>query len=159
MLVKYLEWVNPEVYQVPLSYAIPMSFAVSTIGSWFQVIVGIDSCFDKNKLQIWAQCITQLCLAAALAIQYSHIENAKSRIVNGYDMHGTPFAGDKDTFWALARPANIACMVTGFVTSVAICVLAVRLHIEFTWSAYQLLSSDVQMRKRYRHYQVRVPQA
>lgn len=134
-----------------------MAFSVVVLGCWFQVLVAVDSCRIKNKLQIWVQCIINICLTITLALHHGQIETANVRLVKGYDMYGTPFTKDIHSFWRLAYPISIASIVISAVCSVALCTSAARLHVEFSWSVYERISSDVQMKRRHDYYQVRSP--
>ena len=85
ILTEYLDWINPVIYQVPTSYVIPVIFAVSTIGFLFQVLLAIDSCLFKNKIQIWMQCLINICLSVASGMQYFQTKSAAESVIKGHD--------------------------------------------------------------------------
>lgn len=141
-------------YQAPTSYVIPITFAVAALGCWFQVLVAVDSCRIKNKLQIWIQCIINVCLSITLALQFSQAKEANDSLVEAYDMFNTPFTKNPDGFWRLAHPISILCIAISAVCSVGLCTTATRLHAEFSWSVYEHISSDALIKKRHDQYQV-----
>ncbi|KAK8092398.1 uncharacterized protein PG998_014883 [Apiospora kogelbergensis] len=153
LLAEYLQWINPVAYQAPTSYVIPITFAVAALGCWFQVLVAVDSCRIKNKLQIWIQCIVNVCLSITLALQFSQAKEANDSLVEAYDMFNTPFTKNPDGFWRLAHPISILCIAISAVCSVGLCTTATRLHAEFSWSVYEHISSDALIKKRHDQYQ------
>ncbi|KAM0425752.1 hypothetical protein ACHAPT_009000 [Fusarium lateritium] len=153
VLVRYLDWVNPAVYQVPLSYVIPMAFAMSTLGCVFQAIVALDSCRIKNKIQIWAQCVINICLSVTAGMQYFQAKEATERILKGHDGDNKPFADNDKPFWKHTQPALIACIALFSACSIFMFALACWLHVEFSWSLYEHVSPDVKMKARHLRYQ------
>ncbi|KAI9150672.1 IQ calmodulin-binding motif [Paramyrothecium foliicola] len=129
-----------------------MAFAVSSLGCWFQVVVAVDTCRIKNKLQIWSQCIINICLSITLAFQYGQVKDVNRRIPHNTDQFGVPHAKNVDGFWKPAHPALIACIVVSSVCSIAMCAIAARLHTEFSWSLYEHITPDVQMKRRHQKY-------
>ncbi|KAF9872933.1 hypothetical protein CkaCkLH20_09443 [Colletotrichum karsti] len=152
-LVSYLHWVNPVAYQVPVTYVVPMAFAISALGSLFQAVVAVDSCRVKNKSQLWAQCIINACLTITLGLQHDQTKNANDRIVSGYDMYHHPFAKDAHSFWNIAHPVSITSTAVSAVCSIAMIVIATRLHVEFAWSVYEQISPDMRMKRRHKQYE------
>ncbi|KAF4980282.1 hypothetical protein FDECE_17911 [Fusarium decemcellulare] len=153
VLVRYLDWVNPVVYQVPVSYVVPLTLAVSLLGCYFQVVVTLDSCRIKNTIQIWVQCIINICLSVAAGMQYLQAKDAVDRIIPGHDMYGTPFAKLERPFWKEARPLLLGCLAVFSACSLLMCILACYLHVEFAWSLYEHISPDVKMKARHQRYQ------
>ncbi|RSM19565.1 hypothetical protein CDV31_001452 [Fusarium ambrosium] len=153
ILVRYLRWVNPVVYQVPVSYVIPMVFAISTLGCVFQAIVALDSCRIKNKIQIWAQCVINVCLSVTAGMQFVQAKEAAERILKGYDGQKNPFADSEKPFWKYTQPALIACIAIYSACSLFMVTLACWLHVEFSWTLYEHVSPDVKMKARHLRYQ------
>ncbi|KAI8712324.1 hypothetical protein NCS52_01330200 [Fusarium sp. LHS14.1] len=153
VLVRYLDWVNPAVYQVPLSYVIPMVFVIPTLGCLFQATVALDTCRIKNKIQIWAQCVINICLSVTAGMQYVQAKEATERILKGYDKDKNPFADNDEPFWKYTQPALIACIVLFSACSILMVVLACWLHVEFSWTLYEHVSPDVKMKARHLRYQ------
>ncbi|UPK95536.1 hypothetical protein LCI18_006471 [Fusarium solani-melongenae] len=153
VLVRYLDWVNPAVYQVPLSYVIPMVFVIPTFGCLFQATVALDTCRIKNKIQIWAQCVINICLSVTAGMQYVQAKEATERILKGHDMFKNPFADNDEPFWKYTQPALIACIVLFSVCSILMVTLACWLHVEFSWTLYEHVSPDVKMKARHLRYQ------
>lgn len=154
ILVVYLQWVNPPVYEVPLSYIAPMSLAVTTLGVLYQVVLTLDAYRIKNNIQLFTQCICNICLSISTVMQYSQIKDANDRILVGYNMYNLPFAKNDRHFWKHISPGLIVCIVLSCVCSVAMSILAFGLHREFAWAIYQHISPDKKTRNRYFGYQV-----
>ncbi|EMT72672.1 hypothetical protein FOC4_g10004149 [Fusarium odoratissimum] len=79
ILVEYLDWVNPVVYQVPVSYVTPVASAVSIISFGFQAVLSVDSCRIKNKIQLWTQGILNICFSIAIGMEYFQVKDATER--------------------------------------------------------------------------------
>ncbi|RKK77183.1 hypothetical protein BFJ69_g6432 [Fusarium oxysporum] len=80
ILVEYLDWVNPVVYQVPVSYVTPVASAVSIISFGFQAVLSVDSCRIKNKVQLWTQGILNICFSIATGMEYFQVKDATDRM-------------------------------------------------------------------------------
>ncbi|KAJ4357705.1 uncharacterized protein N0V89_002281 [Didymosphaeria variabile] len=154
VLVVYLEWVNSVVYQVPLAYVTPLSLGTTTLGALYQLVLTLDAYRIKNNIQLFVQCICNICLSIATVMQYGQIRNANARILINHDMYGTPFAKYDWKFWDHVSPALITCIVISCLSSVAMCGLAYGLYREFSWALYEQVSPDRKMRLRYVAYQV-----
>lgn len=148
---------NPQVYEVPLSYITPLTLAVTTLGCLFQAIVTLDAYRIKNNVQIFTQCIFNTCLSVAIVFQYIFIRDASRRILRGYNMYFLPFAKNDRNFWQYVAPALVVCIVVSCLCSMAMYVLAYALHREYAWAIYQHITSDKNFRYRYLTYQVCVP--
>ncbi|EGU79554.1 hypothetical protein FOXB_09958 [Fusarium oxysporum f. sp. conglutinans Fo5176] len=101
ILVEYLDWVNPVVYQVPVSYVTPVASAVSIISFGFQAVLSVDSCRIKNKVQLWTQGILNICFSIATGMEYFQVNDATERVSRGYDMYKKPFADNIFFSWSL----------------------------------------------------------
>lgn len=154
-MMVYLQWVNPVVYQVPVSYVPSLTLGVTTMGALYQLVLTLDAYRIKNNIQIAVQCICNVCLSIATVMQYYQIKEANSRIRVGEDMYKTPFAKRDWHFWTHVSPALITCIVVSCVCSTAMCVLVIGLTREFSWKLYEQVSPDLTMRRRYFVYQVR----
>ncbi|KAF1840893.1 uncharacterized protein K460DRAFT_321489 [Cucurbitaria berberidis CBS 394.84] len=154
VLISYLRWVNPPVYQVPLSYITPLSLVVTMLGCIFQVVLTLDALRIKNNIQVVAQCVCNLFISVAVVMQYYQIKGANDHILQGHDMYWNPFAKNDRHFWYHTAASLIVCIVTSCACSVVMCVLAYSLHREFAWALYQDVSSEQKMRNRYLAYQV-----
>ncbi|KAF2017845.1 hypothetical protein BU24DRAFT_449430 [Aaosphaeria arxii CBS 175.79] len=154
ILISYLHWVNPVVYQVPLSYNIPMCLTTSALGCIFQVFLTLDSFRIKNTVQLVALCIANVFLTIAIGLQYHTSKASVGRILINTDMYGFPFAQAEIPFWANSAPTLIVCIVVACVCTSAMVGLAYGLHIEFAWALYKNVSPDMKMRNRYLVYQI-----
>jgi hypothetical protein len=155
--VTYLNWVNSVVYQVPLSYVIPLTLGVNSLGCLFQVILTLDAYRIKNHIQLFLQCAANICLSISTVLQYGETRNAAARIIINYDMYGTPFADLDWPFWKKISPGLMVCTVVTCVSSVVMCWLARGLYREFSWALYQHVSPDKTIQNKYAVYQVRLP--
>ncbi|KAH7138383.1 hypothetical protein B0J11DRAFT_587651 [Dendryphion nanum] len=111
ILLVYLDWVNPPVYEVPLSYIAPLTLAVTTLGFLFQVILTLDAYRIKNNIQLFTQCFCNICLSVSTVMQYDRIKDANSRILVGYNKYKKPFAKNDRRFWEHVSPALIIYLV------------------------------------------------
>ncbi|KAM5513671.1 hypothetical protein FOXYSP1_04638 [Fusarium oxysporum f. sp. phaseoli] len=152
ILVEYLDWVNPVVYQVPVSYVTPVASAVSIISFGFQAVLSVDSCRIKNKVQLWTQGILNICFSIATGMEYFQVNDATERVSRGYDMYKKPFADNSMPYWEIARPMLITCVAVSSACSLCMCALAYYLHMEFSWSLYEHISPDLRMTARHVKY-------
>ncbi|RKL37874.1 hypothetical protein BFJ70_g6827 [Fusarium oxysporum] len=152
ILVEYLDWVNPVVYQVPVSYVTPVASAVSIISFGFQAVLSVDSCRIKNKVQLWTQGILNICFSIATGMEYFQVNDATERVSRGYDMYKKPFADNSMPYWEIARPMLISCVAVSSACSLCMCALAYYLHMEFSWSLYEHISPDLRMTARHVKY-------
>ncbi|KAB2110250.1 hypothetical protein AG0111_0g1071 [Alternaria gaisen] len=154
VLVVYLNWVNSVAYQVPIAYVTPLTLAVNTLGCLFQVILTLDAYRIKNHIQIFAQCVANICLSISTVLQYGEIRHAADRILLNHDQFGTPFA---DFDWPFRQKVSIGlmvCLVVTCVCSVIMCWLARGLYREFSWALYQHVSPDRKIQTKYMIYQI-----
>jgi hypothetical protein len=154
VLVVYLDWVNSVVYQVPLAYVTPLTLAVNSLGCLFQVILTLDAYRIKNYIQIFVQCIANICLSISTVLQYAEVKDAAAEIIVAYDMHGTPFADLDWPFWKKTSIGLMVCAVVTCVCSAIMCGLARGLYREFSWALYQHVSPDRKIQNKYFVYQV-----
>ncbi|OAL46339.1 hypothetical protein IQ07DRAFT_146909 [Pyrenochaeta sp. DS3sAY3a] len=154
ILIVYLDWVNPPVYEVPLAYITPLTLAVTTLGCLFQTLITLDAYRIKNNVQIFTQCVFNTCLSVATIFQYIFIRDANTRILKGYNMYFLPFAKNDRNFWLHVSPALIVCIIVSCLCSVAMFVLAFALHREYAWAIYQHITPDKNFRYRYLTYQI-----
>ncbi|KAF5977190.1 glycoside hydrolase [Fusarium bulbicola] len=152
ILVKYLDWVNPVVYQVPVSYITPVASAVSIISLGFQAVLSVDSCRIKNKVQLWTQCILNICFSISIGMEYFQVKGAAERVSHGEDMYKAPFADNSMPDWDVAGPLSNACIAVSSACSLCMCALAYSLHMEFSWSLYEHISPDLRMTARHAKY-------
>ncbi|KAK7190950.1 hypothetical protein DPSP01_009157 [Paraphaeosphaeria sporulosa] len=154
ILVVYLQWVNSVVYQVPLAYVTPLTLGTTALGALYQLALTLDAYRIKNNIQLFVQCVCNICLSIATVMQYSQIKEANRRILINHDMYGTPFAKHEWKFWDHVSPALITCIVVSCACSVAMCLFAYGLYREFSWALYEQVSPDRKMRLRYFAYQI-----
>ncbi|KAF4439631.1 hypothetical protein FACUT_4001 [Fusarium acutatum] len=160
ILVEYLDWVNPVVYQVPVSYVTPVASAVSIISFGFQAVLSVHSCRIKNKIQVWTQCILNICFSISIGMylywygisigmEYFQVKGATERVSREEDMYKTPFADNSMPYWDIAGPMSITCIAVSSACRVCMCALAYYLHMEFCWSLYEHISPDLKMTSRH----------
>lgn len=156
ILVTYLNWVNSVAYQVPISYVIPLTLCVNSLGCLFQIILTLDAYRIKNHIQVFVQCAANICLSISTVLQYGETRHAVSRILVNHDMYGTPFADVDWPFWKKISPGLMVCTVVTCVSSAIMCLLARGLYREFSWALYQHVSPDKKIQTKYAVYQVRL---
>jgi hypothetical protein len=154
VLVVYLNWVNSVVYQVPLAYVTPLTLAVNSLGCLFQLILTLDAYRIKNHLQIFVQCVANICLSVSTVLQYGETRDAAARILLNHDMYGTPFADHDWPFWKKSSIGLMVCVVVTCACSAVMCGLARGLYREFSWALYQHVSPDKKTQNKYMVYQV-----
>lgn len=154
VLSKYLYWINPQIYQVPVAYTVPIAFAVTVLGCCFQVVSALDSCRNKNNIQVWAQCGVNFYICIMAGLQFSRVKETTYRVLRGHDKHGNPFAKEDVGFWAWASPALITCIIVASICTIILCFLGYRLHQQFSWSLFEHFSPDRRIRSRHFKYQV-----
>ncbi|KAH7053457.1 hypothetical protein B0J12DRAFT_598588 [Macrophomina phaseolina] len=112
VLLRYLHWVNSVAYQVPVSYAVPISIAVFVGGCIYQALLTVDAFRIKNNIQLFAQCICNICLAISAAMQYGQIKHASYQVSLNEDMFHTPFVKrGLEHFWTPVKPMLIFCNI------------------------------------------------
>ncbi|KKY18645.1 hypothetical protein UCDDS831_g05927 [Diplodia seriata] len=154
VLLNYLDWVHPWAYQVPLAYTYPISIAVIIAGIAYQAILTLDAFRIKNNIQLFAQCIANICLSIATTMQYGQLKHAASRVSSGHASYpDEPFTKDRP-FWAQTQPLLIISIIASCSSTVGMVVLAIKLHREFSWALYKDISADLEIRGRYFAYQV-----
>ncbi|CAG5159161.1 uncharacterized protein ALTATR162_LOCUS5444 [Alternaria atra] len=154
VLVVYLNWVNSVVYQVPLAYVTPLTLAVNSLGCLFQLILTLDAYRIKNHLQIFVQCVANICLSVLTVLQYGETRDAAARILLNHDMYGTPFADHDWPFWKKSSIGLMVCVVVTCACSAVMCGLARGLYREFSWALYQHVSPDKKTQNKYMVYQI-----
>ncbi|KAF5253275.1 hypothetical protein FANTH_1871 [Fusarium anthophilum] len=152
ILVKYLDWVNLVVYQVPVSYVTPVASAVSIISFGFQAVLSVDLCRIKDKVQLWTQCILNICFSISIGMEYFQVKGAAERISHGEDLYKAPFADNSVPYWDVADTLSVACIPVSSACSLCMCALAYNLHMEFSWSLYEHISPDLRMTARHVKY-------
>jgi hypothetical protein len=156
VLVVYLNWVNSVVYQVPIAYVTPLTLAVNSLGCLCQLIFTLDAYRIKNHVQIFMQCVANICLSISTVLQYGEIRDAAARILLDHDTYGTPFADHDWPFWKKASVSLMVCAVVTCGCSAIMCGLAMGLYREFSWALYQHVSPDRKMQRKYFVYQVSI---
>ncbi|KAF9631916.1 hypothetical protein BFW01_g2778 [Lasiodiplodia theobromae] len=154
ILFNYLDWTHPWAYQVPISYTYPISIAVFVGGCVYQAILTLDAFRIKNNIQLFAQCVCNICLAISSTMQYSQLMHAAERVGNGHaSFPDEPFTEDRP-FWTQTKPLLIICIIVSITCTIAMVFLAYKLHQEFAWALYKDISADLNIRSRYFAYQV-----
>lgn len=154
VLDRYLRWVNPNVFQVPHSYIIPVTFAIFVLGVVYQFALSWDSLRIKNNIQLFAQAVCNICFFISSILLYHQVKNVIAELPENHDTKGTSFVKADIDVWAQIQPALIAFIAIFGACSLALCALAYRLHREFAWALYKNISADRKLRGRYLHYEV-----
>ncbi|KAF5985763.1 hypothetical protein FCOIX_1878 [Fusarium coicis] len=118
----------------------------------FQAVLSVDSCRIKNKIQLWSQCLLNICFSISIGMQYFQIKGATQSVSRGEDMYKTPFADNSMPYWDIAGPMSITCIAVASACSLCMCALAYYLHMEFSWSLYEHISPDLKMTARHVKY-------
>jgi hypothetical protein len=132
VLVVYLNWVNSVVYQVPIAYVTPLTLAVNSLGCLCQLILTLDAYRIKNHVQIFMQCVANICLSISTVLQYGEIRDAAAMILLDYDHYGTPLADHDWPFWKKASVSLMVCAVVTCGCSTIMCGLAMGIYREFS---------------------------
>ncbi|KAL1639335.1 hypothetical protein SLS58_008048 [Diplodia intermedia] len=154
VLDRYLRWVNPNVYEVPRSYTIPVTFAIFVFGVVYQFVLSWDSLSSKNNIQLFAQAICNVCLFASAILQYEQVQDVVKGLPPARDATDSPLVDLDIDIWIQIHPALIASIAVFAACSLAMCGLAYKLHKQFAWALYKDISADTSLRTRYLVYQV-----
>ncbi|CAO3616484.1 unnamed protein product [Cunninghamella echinulata] len=125
-------------------------FVLFIIAQLFTVILVIDAIYQKNTIQLIALVAFEWGLAAYSIIQYHQsatLFNTDDPVVK----LATAFLGDALHASKWAEITQICIMA---ICSVVFCVLAYKLYLEFGWHIYKKIGADLQMRDRYKMYQI-----
>jgi hypothetical protein len=141
---------------VPIAYVTPLTLAVNSLGCLCQLILTLDAYRIKNHIQIFVQCVANICLSISTVLQYGEIRDAAARILLNHDMYGTPSADHGRPFWKKASVGLMVCAVVTCVSSAIMCGLAMGLYREFSWALYQHVSPDKKIQTKYFIYQVSI---
>lgn len=114
----------------------------------------LDAYRIKNHIQLFMQCLCNICLSVSTVMQYNQIKDARDRLIVGANLAKLPFAKVDRHFWQRVSPGLIVCIAVSCICSTSMCGLAYGLHKEFSWALYQHVSPDVKTRRRYFSYQV-----
>ncbi|RMZ68171.1 UPF0658 Golgi apparatus membrane [Pyrenophora seminiperda CCB06] len=125
ILVVYLDWVNPVVYQVPRCYVMPLTLGINTLGVLYQVILTLDAYRIKNHIQIFVQCTANVCLAISTVLQYTELRDSAAQLRDsaaelrdsatelklGFDPYHTPLVKLDWPFWEKVSPGLMIYLV------------------------------------------------
>ncbi|USP72783.1 hypothetical protein yc1106_00057 [Curvularia clavata] len=154
ILVVYFQWINPQIYEVPLAFVISLTLSINTLGCLYQMTLTLDAYRIKNHLQIFALCITNVCLSASTVLQYHTVNDAQARAVTNWNQYHIPLAKPDWPFWRRVSPGLIVCAVVSCLCSIFMCGIAPKLYREFAWALYQDVSPDTKVQRKYMFYQI-----
>ncbi|KNG45990.1 glycoside hydrolase family 30 protein [Stemphylium lycopersici] len=76
-----------------------------------KVILTLDAYRIKNHIQIFLQCLANICLSVSTVLQYGEVRHSQARALVGHDMYNTPFAKNDWHFWQRVSPGLTVCAV------------------------------------------------
>jgi len=154
VLVVYLNWVNPAVYEVQRAFVTPLTLGISTLGVLYQLILTLDAYRIKNHIQIFVQCAANVCLAISSVMQYKELKDSAAKLIPNRDRHQNHLVKVDWPFWDKVSPGLMVCTIQTCICSAVLCGLAPGLYREFSWALYQHVSPDRKIQNKYFVYQV-----
>ena len=154
VLIVYLNWVNPVVYQVQRAFVTPLTLGISSLGVIYQMILTLDAYRIKNHIQIFVQCAANVCLAISSVMQYNELKDSTAQLITDEDQYHTPLVKVDWPFWKKVSPGLMVCTIQTCICSLVMCGLAPGLYREFSWALYQHVSPDKKIQNKYFVYQV-----
>jgi hypothetical protein len=132
----------------PSSKTIPTFLALYSFGFLYELVLVYDALRMKNTIQVIGLCICNIGLLIYGAVQVNQIRTAVSVLA------------DMDTIspvvWAQSEPFLIIIPCIVALGTFLMTFVAWKLYDEFAWTIYKHISADLQMKRRYLTYQVRL---
>lgn len=157
VLLKYLTWVNPVVYQVPTSYIIPVNFGLFGLASIYQALLAFSALQTENNLQLLGICVLNIALFCLAVFRYGQTKMTAMSLPPNHGMYNRPFVDRSVNFWPSVQPCLVASTVIIGLCSVFVFGLAYKLHLQFAWSIYRHIHGSAKIRRQFLTYQVGVP--
>ncbi|KAL5355923.1 hypothetical protein BJX96DRAFT_171119 [Aspergillus floccosus] len=153
-LVQWQSWVHPNISQVTVSYLVPINLTLIMFAAVYEVFLGLDMMHHKNSILLLAICISNMCVLAYSAMQYTSMYDTTHSIVHSRDMHLQPLVDLSRDLWKEIQPAEILVPVVLGLTTVALWPVAYRVHKEFSWAIYQCVQGSPKSRYQYLGYEI-----
>jgi hypothetical protein len=151
----YFNWINPVVYQVPVSFVVPVNFGLFILGNLWKAGLAIDALRMKNILQLYSICLLDISLFVFSVMRYFQTRKVAANLLLG-EAPGPQYFTDRSVdYWATARPALLSSTTALGVCVVLSSVMVYLLQRELRWAIYRHISGSLEMLRRYLAYQVR----
>ncbi|KAK9852937.1 hypothetical protein MYU51_007415 [Penicillium brevicompactum] len=106
IFVEWQSWVTPTIFQVPVSYLIPINLAILIFACVYESVLTLDAIHNKNNILLFAICISNACSFAYAVMQYQLMETTTTRLF--HDRFGYPTLIDTTrNVWSLVQPAEV----------------------------------------------------
>jgi hypothetical protein len=159
VLLEYLGWINPVVYQVPRSFVVPVNFGLFMLGNIWQAALALDALRMKNVLELYSICVLNFCLFVFSVMRYFQTLSNAVMLRQGYAPGPIYFTNRAVDYWGKVQPALLISSILVGLCAVVSCIWAFFLQREFRWAIYRHISGSMEMLRRYLAYQVRLPLA
>jgi hypothetical protein len=150
----YFNWINPVIYQVPVSFVVPVNFGLFILGNLWKAALAIDALRMKNILQLYSVSALDISLFVFSVMRYFQTEKVAEQVQLGEAPGPMPFTDRSVDYWAKARPALLTSTIIVGISTVISSIMVFLLQRELRWAIYRHISGSLEMLRRYLAYQV-----
>ncbi|RAL17426.1 uncharacterized protein BO97DRAFT_359230 [Aspergillus homomorphus CBS 101889] len=154
ILVEWYSWINPPIYQVPVSYVVPISLAILIFACVYETLLSLDAVHHKNSILLTAICFSNLCIIIFASLKCVETKDAVTSVRYGVDGTGHPFTDSSKDLWNIIQPAVLAAPIILALSSAGLILAAYRLQRDYTWIIYKTIHGDPSLRWRYLAYEL-----
>ncbi|KAJ5351252.1 hypothetical protein N7541_002051 [Penicillium brevicompactum] len=153
IFVEWQSWVTPTIFQVPVSYLIPINLAILIFACVYESVLTLDAIHNKNNILLFAICISNACSFAYAVMQYQLMETTTTRLF--HDRFGYPTLIDTTrNVWSLVQPAEVIVSIVTGICTLAMIPCVYLLHREYSWAIYKCVNGSRKTRMRYLFYEI-----
>lgn len=120
----------------------------------YEIGIVYDALRLNSMIQLVGVCIYNFLLLIYAAAQPSHVEKSLYGLEHSWALGVTPLLDPEHHTWQRISPALIAVILVQAIATLALAFLTYKLHFEFAWVVYKVLSADLSMKKRLLNFQI-----
>ncbi|KAH6620548.1 hypothetical protein C7974DRAFT_235957 [Boeremia exigua] len=154
ILLRFLSWVKPEVYQVPGAYVVPVNFAVFVLGNVYFAILAFDALQARNNLQLFGICAFNVGIFFFSLLRYDQTRYNATLLSTSTTIGGASLVKADVPFLSYIQPVLIVSTIVLGVCMLCSWILVFRLNHEFAWAIYRHVSGSLATRRKYLTYQI-----
>lgn len=139
-------WIAPEAHLVSSSRVFPAFFSLVTLGFLYKLLILYDTLSQQNTIQVFGLCLYSITLCIYNATQYQQLEGSALVLADNDVIRG-------DT-WLVVRGIVISIIVITTAFTLWMFLLAWELYDEFAWATFRQVEANLEMRRRFLHFQV-----